>query len=77
MTGPVQILGAVSIGGMLTLDGMEFYGSEVSWKTKTVVTGVATTDYKYFKTSDDSLEYGKLVQNVYTDTIYYLGRTPT
>jgi hypothetical protein len=54
-------------------------GRHATWKSQTVVTsvGLSLTAFKYFKTSDDSLVYGNLVNgyNPSSTTIYYLGNS--
>lgn len=79
--------------GLSALDGAtvvasngHFYSLEVgdggslttaSWQSKTVVTGLDWVGSHTFEDINGNRYTGHLVETLYTDTIYYLGRVPT
>ena len=77
LVGNLDVYGAVSIGGALTVDQIIADGYTFIPKTKTVVTEVtvgAAHDYVYHdQYGQEQLANGKLVTAVTTDTISYLG----
>ena len=77
LVGNLDVYGAVSIGGALTVDQIIADGYTFIPKTKTVVTEVTVGtahDYVYHdQYGQEQLANGKLVTAVTTDTISYLG----